>query len=167
MFRPLRNMAGPLSLPFYQNPFPTTWLKKSTLTWFTRCASLSKGCWPISTPAGNPLVVSIWGNDHHPACQWLDIYGEHSPAGPCDEPMVSWRMLDAISVSGGEWGFASDKPTLVVPGAGGIRLDEMEAPSNSGILAGGTAGCPDHHQPTRPTTREFAAGCFFPGPSHW
>lgn len=67
-----------------------------------------------------PLVVSVWGND----------FTLHAPAAPLMRHYTSWTMgvADALHADcrrdvrlARQWGLATAKPTLVVPGAGGIR----------------------------------------------
>lgn len=75
-----------------------------------------------------PLLVSVWGND----------FTLHAPSAPLMRHYTSWtlRVTDALHADcqrdlrlGREWGFASTKPTLVTPGAGGIRTDVFFAAS--------------------------------------
>lgn len=72
-----------------------------------------------------PLVVTVWGND-------LTL---HAPATP---PMQAWtrrtlRRANGLLADanrdlrlGQAWGFAADRPSLVVPGNGGIDLAELD-----------------------------------------
>jgi len=123
LLRPLRYWLGPLSLPPFQ----------------ARYASLATGIAPDlvhalripfegmlaeATPEGIPLLVSIWGND-------LTLHAHGSPL------MAAWtrRTLgrarglladaDRDLRLGRAWGFSG--PTLLVPGGGGIHLDEIHA----------------------------------------
>jgi glycosyltransferase involved in cell wall biosynthesis len=71
-----------------------------------------------------PLVVSIWGND-------LTLHAQRNPVMRRRSQRTLERanglMADAkrdIRL-GREWGFAPDRPTLVVPGSGGIDLSEL------------------------------------------
>ncbi|MEA3351714.1 MAG: glycosyltransferase [Chloroflexota bacterium] len=70
----------------------------------------------------SPLLVSVWGNDftlHAPATRSLNrltrLTLERADALHTD----CRRDLNLAS----EWGFDDNKPSLVVPGAGGIQLD--------------------------------------------
>jgi glycosyltransferase involved in cell wall biosynthesis len=121
--RPLRYLLGPLSLPAHQ----------------ARCRALAdaiapdlvhalripfEGMLAAATPPGVPLVVSIWGND-------LTLHARGSFL------MAAWtrrtlRQAQGLMADAGrdlrlgkEWGFSG--PTLEVPGAGGIRMDEVRA----------------------------------------
>jgi len=69
-----------------------------------------------------PLVTSAWGND----------FTLHAPSTALMRHYTEWtlRVSDALHADcrrdirlGRQWGFATDKPTLVVPGGGGIRGD--------------------------------------------
>lgn len=77
------------------------------------------------TPKETPLVVSIWGND-------LTLHTRTSGS------MRAWTRQTLIRADGlladaerdiklsEKWGFRPQLPTLVVPGSGGINLDEMQ-----------------------------------------
>jgi glycosyltransferase involved in cell wall biosynthesis len=69
-----------------------------------------------------PLVTSAWGND----------FTLHAPSTALMRHYTEWtlRVSDALHADcrrdirlSRQWGFATDKPTLVVPGGGGIRGD--------------------------------------------
>lgn len=123
MLRPLRYWIGPLSLPYYQ----------------TRFASLVAGINPDlvhalripfegmlaeATPAGVPLLVSVWGND-------LTLHAQGSPFMKAWTRRTLGRAQALIADAerdlrlGQAGGFSG--PTLVVPGGGGIHLDEIQA----------------------------------------
>jgi glycosyltransferase involved in cell wall biosynthesis len=77
------------------------------------------------TPPEVPLVISIWGND-------LTLHGQGSPWMRSLTRRTLTRanglLADArrdIRLSY-QWGFMADQPTLVVPGSGGIDLEEMQ-----------------------------------------
>ena len=77
---------------------------------------------------GIPLLVSVWGNDltlHAPSTSMMDHY-------------TRWTMsvADALHADcyrdirlAKQWGFESSKPTLVIPGNGGIHMDIFYPPS--------------------------------------
>ena len=76
---------------------------------------------------GIPLIISIWGND----------FTLHAPSTPFMRHYTHWTMqvADALHADcqrdlrlAGKWGFSSTKPTLVVPGNGGIRTDVFYPP---------------------------------------
>jgi glycosyltransferase involved in cell wall biosynthesis len=78
-----------------------------------------------TTPPGIPLIVSTWGND-------LTL---HAPASPRMSALTrdSLRRANALICDtqrdvhlAQSWGFDPAKPTLVVPGNGGLDLAEMQ-----------------------------------------
>jgi glycosyltransferase involved in cell wall biosynthesis len=130
--RPIRYIAGPLSLPLCRSRFRN--LVDEIHPDLVHALRIPfEGMLAFYTPAGTPLVVSIWGND-------ITLHA----TGSIFMKSLTRRTLrraDGLLADakrdirlGHEWGFASDKPTLVVPGAGGIRLDEMKAPLIPGVL---------------------------------
>jgi hypothetical protein len=125
-------VAGPFSLPFYQTRFRQ--LVEEFHPDLVHALRIPfEGMLANSTPRGIPLVVSIWGND-----LTLHAHGSIFMAALTRKTL---RRADGLIADagrdirlGGEWGFAPGKPTLVVPGAGGIRMEEMETQSKSGNL---------------------------------
>lgn len=81
-----------------------------------------------------PLLISVWGNDftlHAPATRRLTRLTR-----------LTLKRADALHTDcrhdlnlAQEWGFDAHKPSLVVPGAGGIQLDVF-FPSPSGMPKG-------------------------------
>ncbi len=130
--RLMRYLLGPLSLPIYQGRFRT--LVEDIHPDIVHALRIPfEGMLASATPVNIPLVVSIWGND-----LTLHARGSRSMAGLTRSTLRRTNGLIADAARdirlGYEWGFATDRPTLVVPGAGGIRLDEIEATSRSGTL---------------------------------
>lgn len=78
------------------------------------------------TPPWIPLVVSVWGND-------LTFHAHGSGAMASHTRSVLTRADGLLADAhrdihlGGEWGFSAGKETLVVPGGGGIDLEEIAA----------------------------------------
>jgi glycosyltransferase involved in cell wall biosynthesis len=121
----LRYYLGPISLTFYR----------------TRYLSLVAGIQPelvhalrvpfegmlaAITPLEIPLVVSTWGNDltlHAPGSFLMSNLTRTTLART--DGLITDTQRDIRL--GHEWGFNAGKPTLVVPGSGGIRVDEIEA----------------------------------------
>ncbi|MGE5072504.1 MAG: glycosyltransferase family 4 protein [Anaerolineae bacterium] len=77
--------------------------------------------------AGVPLLVSVWGNDFTFHARSNGLMGHYT----------SWTMqvADALHADcqrdirlGKQWGFHGDRPTLVIPGNGGIRTDIFRLP---------------------------------------
>ncbi|MFH1523874.1 MAG: glycosyltransferase [Chloroflexota bacterium] len=130
--RTLRYFLGPLSLPFYQRHFRALVAElQPDLVHALRIPF--EGMLAATLPVEIPLFVSIWGND-----LTLHARGSFLMAAQTRRVLQRADGLLADTVRdirlGREWGFSPDKPTLVVPGGGGIRLDEVEADSRSGVL---------------------------------
>ncbi len=80
------------------------------------------------TPSDIPFVVSIWGND-------LTLHAHGSPLMARETRLTLQRanglMADAhrdLRLAA-EWGLQREKPTLCVPGGGGIDLQALHAAS--------------------------------------
>lgn len=78
----------------------------------------------------SPLIVSVWGND----------FTLHAPSNPLMSALTrrTLKIADVIHADchrdirlAYAWGFESHKPTVVLPGGGGVQLD-MFFPSESG-----------------------------------
>jgi len=76
------------------------------------------------TPPGIPLLVSIWGND-------LTLHA-HGSIAMMHATTETLERADGLLADarrdirlGRQWGFGEDKPTLVVPGAGGVDMAEL------------------------------------------
>jgi len=131
LLRPLRYWIGPLSLPAYQKRFASLVAEiHPDLVHALRIPF--EGMLAESTPAGVPLLVSIWGND-------LTLHAGGSPG------MKTWTRRTLVRAQGliadadrdlrlgREWGFSG--PALLVPGGGGIHLNEISASlAGSGAL---------------------------------
>lgn len=77
--------------------------------------------------SGVPLIVSVWGND----------FTLHAPSTPMMRHYTDWtlKVADALHADCNRdirlahiWGLKAGKPTLVVPGNGGIRTDIFYPP---------------------------------------
>ena len=132
LLRPLRYVLGPLSLAPHQRRFLR--LVDEIRPELVHALRIPfEGMLASVTPPGIPLVVSIWGND-----LTLHARGSFLMAGLTRRTL---RRADGLMADarrdirlGGEWGFAPGKPGLVVPGAGGIRIEEIEAGAGSEAL---------------------------------
>ena len=132
LLRRLRYVLGPLSLPSQKTRFQA--LIKDIHPDIVHALRIPfEGMLASATPMGVPLVVSIWGNDITLHASGSVLMAQHTRR--------TLRRADGLIADtirdirlGKEWGFANDEYTLVVPGAGGIRLDEIEASSSQGIL---------------------------------
>jgi len=141
LLRPLRYYLGPVSLLPYLQRFRTlvTALKPDLIH---ALRIPFEGMLAASAPREVLLVVSTWGNDltlhAHGSLlmRWLTRRTLRRAQGLMADAQRDIRL-------GREWGFSVDKPTLVIPGAGGIRLDEMRcAASEAGPLPDLPAGAP-------------------------
>ncbi len=89
-----------------------------------------EGMLASSLPGNIPLILSIWGND-------LTLHARGSFfMGRFTRRIL--RRADGLMADtqrdirlGREWGFSGEKPTLVVPGSGGIHLKEMDPVSGN------------------------------------
>jgi glycosyltransferase involved in cell wall biosynthesis len=77
---------------------------------------------------GAPLLVSVWGND----------FTLHAPSNLLTRHYTSWTLevADALHADSQRdirlsrrWGFTAQKPTLVIPGNGGVKTDVFYPPS--------------------------------------
>ncbi len=141
LLRPLRYYLGPVSLLPYQRRFRALVAAlRPDLIHALRIPF--EGMLAASAHGEAPLIVSIWGND-----LTLHAYGSF---------LMNWLTRRTLRRAHGlmadtrrdirlgrEWGFSADKPSLVVPGAGGIRFDEIRrAVSESEPLPDLPAGAP-------------------------
>jgi glycosyltransferase involved in cell wall biosynthesis len=128
-FRPwlqrLRYWIGPLSLPGYRRRFRSL-VEEISPDLVHALRIPFEGMLAAATPAEIPLLLSIWGND-------LTLHAHGSPF-MARLTRAALRRADGLLADAhrdlrlaGEWGLAEGAPTLVVPGGGGIRLDEMDA----------------------------------------
>ena len=77
---------------------------------------------------GVPLIISTWGND----------FTLHAPSTRLMSHYTRWtlQVADALHADcqrdvrlAREWGFGTEKPTLVAPGNGGVRCDVFHPPA--------------------------------------
>ncbi|HWQ45213.1 MAG TPA: glycosyltransferase [Longilinea sp.] len=125
-----RYWFGPLTAHFYRSEFLN--LVKALNPDIVHALRIPfEGMLATFTPAEIPMVVSIWGND-------LTFHANGSRA----MTQASLRTLaraDGLMADaqrdirlGRQWGFAEEKPTLVVPGAGGVSLSEIRQAREDG-----------------------------------
>ncbi|MFC1878949.1 glycosyltransferase family 4 protein [Chloroflexota bacterium] len=84
----------------------------------------------LATPS-QPLLVSVWGNDftlHAPTTPLMRRYTRLALAGASALHTDCRRDLKLAR----KWGFAQEKPGVVLPGAGGIQLDMFYPPQRQG-----------------------------------
>lgn len=87
-----------------------------------------EGMLAADASTGLPLIVSVWGND----------FTLHASATPLMRHYTRWTLsaADALHADcqrdirlAGELGFGAAKPTLVMPGNGGVRTDIFYPPA--------------------------------------
>jgi glycosyltransferase involved in cell wall biosynthesis len=128
---PVRYFLGPLLLSHYQRLFLE--IVNSIQPDLVHALRIPfEGMLTSKLPPQIPLVVSIWGND-------LTLHAHGSILMAAHTRQVLKRSDGLIADAyrdirlGTEYGFAANKPTLVVPGSGGIRIDEINSDSRNRI----------------------------------
>ncbi len=131
-FRLLRYYFGPLSVAFYHARFGA--LVAGIQPDLVHALRIPfEGMLAAATPERIPLVVSTWGNDITLHASGSFLMGRltrttlHRANGLISDTQRDIRL-------GYEWGFIEGRPTLIVPGSGGIRLDGIEPGSTSETL---------------------------------
>ena len=127
LLRPLRYILGPLSLPPLQSRYKALVEEiKPDLVHALRIPF--EGMLASGTPKNIPLLVSIWGNDIILHARGSILMAELTRR--------TLRRADGLLADasrdirlGHEWGFLPDKPSLVVPGSGGIKIKEVNESS--------------------------------------
>jgi glycosyltransferase involved in cell wall biosynthesis len=80
-----------------------------------------------------PLLISVWGNDftlHARSNPWMAAYTRQALRGTTSLHTDCRRDLHLAQ----KWGFASNKPSIVLPGAGGVQLDVFYPPSERNAM---------------------------------
>jgi hypothetical protein len=123
ILRHLRYMLGPLSLLRYEKQF-RRFVTDIDPDLVHALRIPFEGMLAAATPRGIPLVVSIWGNDItlHARGFFLMAFLTRRTLRRANGLMADANRDIRLSH---EWGFLG--PTLVVPGSGGIRFDEIRA----------------------------------------
>ncbi len=121
--RPVRYYLGPISLSLYQSRFRAI-VEDIHPDLIHALRIPFEGMLAAMTPPGIPMVVSIWGNDLILHAKGSFLMGDHTRRTLNRADGLIADTARDIRL-GHEWGFAADKPTLVVPGSGGVRLDEI------------------------------------------
>lgn len=118
-----RYLLGPLTLPFYGRRLRLL-VQRLRPDVVHALRIPFEGMLAAYTPPGTPLVVSIWGND-------ITLHARRSGTMARITRKVLRRADGLLADArrdirlGMEWGFSAEKPHLVVPGSGGIDLDEV------------------------------------------
>lgn len=121
----LRNWLGPLTLPKSARRLQAILARvQPDLVHALRIPF--EGMLAAEAAGKRPLVVSVWGND----------FTLHALSSPLMRHYTSRTLQAADALHADcqrdvrlarQWGLPEGVPTLVVPGGGGIRLDEIEA----------------------------------------
>jgi hypothetical protein len=119
-----RYLLGPLTLPFYGRKLER--MARNLNPDLVHAMRIPfEGMLASYTPASIPMTVSIMGND-------LTLHANGSKL-MANLTRRTLRRADALAADtrrdlrlGRMWGFGEDKPSLMVPGAGGIDLAEIE-----------------------------------------
>jgi len=131
-----RYLLGPLTLPLFRNRYNRlVETIKPDLVHALRIPF--EGMLASYTPPEVPLAVSVWGND-------LTLHGRGSPWMQAMTLRTLRRANGLLTDTqrdirlGRQWGFYPNRPTLVVPGSGGIDLGEIHRArtESSDTLAG-------------------------------
>jgi glycosyltransferase involved in cell wall biosynthesis len=125
----LRYLLGPLTLHFYRNQF----LKIVDHIGPEVIHALRipfEGMLAQFAPQKYPLVVSIWGNDLTLHAQRSYQMGKTTQATLARTDGLMADALRDIRLAK-SWGFNHKQPSLVVPGCGGINLEEVERARSS------------------------------------
>ena len=127
-FRPhllgLRYILGPLTLPLYRKRFLEI-VERLGPQLIHALRIPFEGMLAQSAPLKYPLVVSIWGNDltlHANGSYRMGKYTQYT-LQRADGLMADANRDLRLARS---WGYRSDRPSLVVPGSGGIDLEQIE-----------------------------------------
>ncbi len=81
-----------------------------------------------------PLLISIWGNDftlHAPATPWMSRLTRQALGAASAVHADCQRDIRLAH----DWGFPAERPTIVLPGAGGIQLDVFYPQTKSSSLS--------------------------------
>lgn len=119
----LRYWLGPLTLGLYA-PRLRQWVRRLQPDVVHALRIPYEGMLATYTPAEVPLVISIWGND-------LTLHARGSPLMARLTRRALHRAAALITDCRRDrhlalhWGYAPAKPTLVVPGNGGLDLERL------------------------------------------
>ena len=127
----IRYLLGPNTLPKYQKEL--NYIIKSVNPDLVHALRVPyEGMLASAVPKNLPLLVSIWGND----------FTLHARANVKMGQLTRKVMERANGVLADvhrditlahQWGLSNHKPTLVVPGGGGIHLDEIKETATKDI----------------------------------
>jgi glycosyltransferase involved in cell wall biosynthesis len=130
LFLRLRYYLGPLSLFFYRKQYSSLVDRiQPELVHALRIPF--EGMLARSTPVSIPLVISTWGNDLtlHATGSLLMRQMTRATFERADGLISDTKRDIGLAA---EWGFPGSRPSLVVPGAGGIRMEAIREAEFSG-----------------------------------
>ncbi len=120
-----RFMLGPATIPLYRKKYQD-FLERSDPDLVHGMRIPFEGMLAGCTPPGIPLAISVWGNDL--------TFHAHGSGSMAKHTRAVLTRADGLLADahrdirlGAEWGFGVGKPSLVVPGGGGIDLVEIAA----------------------------------------
>lgn len=120
---PIRHMLGPLTLHYYGRRL--RWLVERIQPDLVHALRLPfEGMLAAYTPQPYPVAVSLWGNDltFHAAGSASMARLTRTALARASALLADTRRDVRLARA---WGFDVDKPALVVPGAGGLNLEEL------------------------------------------
>jgi glycosyltransferase involved in cell wall biosynthesis len=125
LFQAGRHLLGPLTLNYYGPRL--RWLVDRIQPDLVHALRIPyEGMLASWTPPGTPVAVSIWGNDL--------TYHAHGSARMAELTRKTLARADGLLSDAGRdirlaqaWGFSANKSSLVVPGSGGLHMDEIQA----------------------------------------
>jgi hypothetical protein len=123
--RPVRYLLGPINLSSYQQEFLALVAEiQPDLVHALRIPF--EGMLASVTPADTPLIVSTWGNDLtlHARGSFMMRSLTRRTLRRCDGLITDTKRDLSLA---NKWGYDQNKPTLTIPGSGGIKLEEIEA----------------------------------------
>jgi glycosyltransferase involved in cell wall biosynthesis len=134
-FRPIvlkiRYLLGPHTLPYYGKKLQKI-IAEIQPDMVHALRIPYEGMLAVYTPRQIPLLVSVWGNDftlHANANKKMVAFTQKVMQRSDGIIADTYRDIHLAH----QWGFQPDKPTLVVPGGGGIHLDEIQASKSMSV----------------------------------
>ncbi len=125
----MRYVFGPLTLPFYRKKYIE--IVEGLGPQLIHALRIPfEGMLAQSAPAKYPLIVSIWGNDLtlHANASYRMGKNTLSTLQRTDGLIADAYRDIRLAKS---WGFRNDRPSLVIPGCGGIDLELIEKARDS------------------------------------
>jgi glycosyltransferase involved in cell wall biosynthesis len=124
LLRRLRYYLGPMTLAAYRKSFAT--LLEDIRPDIVHAMRIPfEGMLASVTPQRIPMVISIWGNDItlHAKGSFLMSHLTRQALKRADGLLADTQRDIQLGIN---WGFSSERPTLTIPGAGGVHLNEIE-----------------------------------------